>query len=406
MNVLVLNTHSFLNSGDAGIVLSQIGLIRDLLPGAEISLTSRTPRLDETVYEPMGIRVLPPLIPAKGIPLGRRSRRELREALPKSDLVLASGGGYFWSNRRSVPGRVFFQNVLPVLRAARLGKPIIFLPQSFGPTFSRPARMLLSSCLRGRSVVRIFAREKASADFLAGLLGGRPNAKKVAVCPDMAFALGERDPDREARDPGLPHPVLAVTMRTWDFPGVRRPAALKMGQAYFDGMLEASRRFIRERDGSVLILPQVRGPWPYEDDRIISGRFAEELGRVSDASRVRLVELPDAVPPGRIIGILRGVDAVLATRLHSAIFALLAGRVPAVIGYQPKSAGTMGLLGLDSFCLDISRTDPDGLTSLIAASLREGREASGIAAHVAAAGAEVRDKIGGALSPFAGGPRR
>ena len=347
MNVLVLNTHSVLNSGDAGIVLAQIGLLREFLPGAEISLTSRTPRLDETFYEPMGIRVLPPLIPAKGIPRGIRGRGELLRALRKCDLVLASGGGYFWSNRRVFPGRVFFQNVLPVLRAAGLEKPIAFLPQSFGPTFSRPARAFLSACLNGRSVARIFAREKASFDFVKGLLGGRPNAEKVSLCPDLAFALGGPESDSAGLDPGLPRPVLAVTLRTWDFPGAGGPAAVeKMRRAYFDGMVEAARRFIQAGNGSALVLSQVRGPWAYEDDRVISRQFAEALGRAAGASRVRLIDPPEAALPGQIIGILRRTDAVMATRLHSAIFALLAGRIPVVIGYQPKSAGTMDLLGL------------------------------------------------------------
>ena len=407
MNVLVLNTHSVLNSGDAAIVFAQIRLLREFLPGAEISLTSRTPRLDEPVYEPMGIRVLPPLLPAKGIPRGSRGRGELLAALRKSDLVLASGGGYFWSNRRAVPGRVFLQNVLPVLRAAGLRKPIIFLPQSFGPMFSRPARAFLSACLNGRSVARIFAREKASFDFVKGLVGSRPNADKISLCPDLAFALDERDTDGGESDPGLPRPILAVTLRIWDFPGAGGPGAVeKMREAYFNGVVEAARRFIEARNGSALVLPQVRGPWAYEDDRAISRRFAEALGRVSDASRVRLIELPDAALPGRIIGILRGADAVLATRLHSAIFALLAGRIPVIIGYQPKSAGTMELLGLGPYCVDIAGTDPDRLTSLLEASLEESRDGTAAPARVAAARAEIREKIGGLLGSFAAGAQR
>jgi colanic acid/amylovoran biosynthesis protein len=407
MNVLILNTHSLLNSGDAGIVLAQVRLIRENLPGAEISLISRTPRLDETVYEPMGLRVLPPLLRAKGLPLGSRSRSDLGRTMAASDLVLASGGGYFYSNRRSFPGRVFLQNVLPVLRASRLGKPIVFLPQSFGPAFSRPARALLSACLAGPSVARIFAREKASLEYLGRLLAGRPNAQKTELCPDVAFALDAPDPMTAGPGDDLPRPLLAVTLRAWDFPGSSGSAESDhLREAYFGTMVETGRRFIARTGGSVLVLPQVRGPWSFEDDRIISRLFAAAVRRVADPARVRCLDLPDAVLPETIMGILGRADAVLATRLHSAIFALRSGRVPVVIGYQPKSAGTMDLLGLGSWCVDISRVDPDRLIGLIDASLEGGSTVSAALDRTAAAGVEAREKVGAALRAVAEGARR
>jgi len=404
MNVLVLNTHSLLNSGDAGIVFSQIRLLREFLPGAALSLTSRTPRLDEAVFEPLGVRVFPPLIPARGILRGGRGRSEFLAALRSSDLILASGGGYFWSNRRAFPGRIFWQNALPILWARRLRRPLLFMPQSFGPMFSRPAAGLLAGCLGGRSVVRIFAREKASMDYLEAVLRAGPNRDKTALCPDLAFALSEGDQEAPAFDLNLPAPILAMTLRTWDFPEAAGPRdSARRAEEYFSAVVETARRFIRRRGGSVLVFPQVRGPWAFENDRAISRRFCEALSRTEDPSRVRFLDLPDTVHPGRIISLFRQVDAVISTRLHSAVFALLAGRIPAVIGYQPKSAGTMAMLGLASFCLDIGRLDPDRLFDLVEKSMDGPIDATDVKGRTVAAGLEIRAKIGAALSGFAHG---
>ena len=249
------------------------------------------------------------------------------------------------------------------------------------------------------------ARWYADAASRSFILRKLPVLLAMAVVVGLYFALDRGAPGDEDPAAGLPHPVLAATLRTWDFPGSRGPAAAKLRASYFDGLVETARRFIREKNGSVLVLPQVRGPWPYEDDRIISRRFADALAARADPSRVRMAEVPEAALPSRMIGILGRADAVLATRLHSAIFALLAGRVPVVIGYQPKSAGTMDLLGLGAFCRDIDRIDPGALAELIGRSLEPGAAADEIRARVAAAGAEVKGRIGAALREFAGGTR-
>jgi hypothetical protein len=53
--------------------------------------------------------------------------------------------------------------------------------------------------------------------------------------------------------------------------------------------------------------------------------------------------------------------------------------------------------------VDIAGIDPDKLTSLLEASLKEGPEGSGALARVAAASAEIREKIGSLLAAFAAG---
>ena len=57
MKIFIANTHSILNSGDAGIVLAQIQFLRKYFPSLQISLSSRTPELDKKTFHPLGVKI-------------------------------------------------------------------------------------------------------------------------------------------------------------------------------------------------------------------------------------------------------------------------------------------------------------------------------------------------------------
>lgn len=395
MRIVLLNTHSTLNSGDAAIVLAQVRCLRDCFAAPEITLTSRTPEIDRRFYEPLGLRVLPPVLPAPSIDVGLarkagrcsrnllawRDKRSLWEALRRADLVVGSGGGYFYSSRRVFPGPMFLQNYAHVRLARIVNRPLVFFPQSFGPLFSASAGRLLKDALSGDNVVGILAREHASVRALAGLLAGNRNREKIALCPDMALDpegyrtfASERAVDLSA----LPRPIVAVTLRQWDFPEDRGRGGPKRKQAaYLRAVEDACRHISRRRGGSIVIFPQSRGPGTFEDDRIVSAALRERLARDIPENRLVSVALPESTSPASILGLLSQADLVVATRFHSALFALVSGIPVISIGYQPKAGGIMTWLKLGRCCLDIGRVRADeivGLASEIldgAAGLRE-----------------------------------
>jgi colanic acid/amylovoran biosynthesis protein len=364
-----------LNLGDAGIVLAQIQFLKKHVPGCRISLTSRTPALDRKLYGPLGIKVLPPLIPAPSIYAGcvqkiRQSLKnlfsffskwELFRVMKRADLVVSSGGGYFYSNRKVFPGPMFFQNCLPVLFAQRLNKPVIFFPQSFGPVFNTAASRILKRMLEKENVIKIFVREKASWDYLQALLKRQKCQGKIEICPDMAFYLKSESGRGERRkELNLLRPVVALTLRRWDFPEVKRVGERRKKQEeYLAALEEFCQRVFRARGGSVLIIPQVRGPGNFEDDRIISLQFWERARKLLPDKNIAYLHLLDSVSPAHIVEVFSRVDLVLATRLHSAIFAFLAGTPAITLGYQPKSKGIMELLEFEQFCAPMAGLNPD-----------------------------------------------
>lgn len=334
--------------------------------------------MDENFYGAEEIEVYPPLIPAPSVYEGSkqkikhsiknlfslRSKRNLLKEIKDSDLVISSGGGYFWSPRKILPGPMFFQNYIHIWLAVVMRKPIIFFPQSFGPISNRPGLRLLKNILEKKAILKISAREATSFDFLVGLL--KKNRDKIEICPDMAFSMHENEiPESPYTIPPLPKPIVGITLRRWSFPEfANEKERTKKRNDYLVHLEEACGKIVNHWKGSIVILCQSRGPGFFENDRLISTEFYENLKKKIPVSNLLFVDLPDAIDPSCITDILSKMDFLIATRFHSAIFAFLSG-VPAItISYQYKSRGIMEMLDLDHFCLDIANVDSNEILRL------------------------------------------
>ncbi len=417
MNIVIVNTHSVLNSGDAAIVLGQIGILREVFGRPRIVVTSRTPELDRGFYEGLDVGVLPPLFPTPSVhgpalhglagcardALAASARSRLRNELRQADLVISSGGGYFFSTRRVVPGPMFWQAYAHVALALRLGRPVVLAPQSFGPFSNRVAAAALRRLLSRGGVQRVLAREEVSLDLVRRLLGPAL-APRISPCPDLAFLF--EPPAATGRGVSLatlPGPVLAVTARSWLFPDRPRAGAKAAQHGYLAALVATCTEFYRRRRGSILVFAQARGPGRLEDDRAISRELVAALSERVPPAHVALNETPENAPPDRIVAVIRAADAVLASRFHSAILAMAADRPAVALGYQPKSAGMMRMLGLERYCLPMDGLAPDRVLALLDEILED--RARFVAEKVRPVVNEVRGTIRrtmrDALGPFA-----
>ncbi len=423
MRLVVLNTHSMLNAGDATISLCQLRVLREVLGPAEITVTSRTPELDRRLYDSPDVCVLPPLFPAPSVfstaaqrlagtargLAAVRPKRQLLAAIRRADLVVSSGGGYLFSARRTVPGPMFLQAWAQVRVAQRMGRPVLFAPQSFGPLANRPAERLLRRLLADGRVRAVLAREEASLDLVRNLLGGTGREDTASLCPDLAFLAEERLPEASAVPPemaALPPPRLAVTVRDWLSPGrsARRRGARR--HEYVEAVASACGAFCRRTGGSVAVLPHARGPGALEDDRAVSAELHGRLQGTAPGGRTALVDLPGDALPARVEAAVGAADVVLGTRFHSVILALVAG-VPAVaLGYQPKSLGMMRMMGLERYCLPMDGAEPDRLADLLVelAERREQLAAEVVRPAVAAMRTAAETGMRAALEPFLTAP--
>ncbi len=405
--ILIVNTHSVLNAGDAAIVLSQVRFLRRLYGDVRIALTSRTPELDRAAYAGEKLDIFAPVFPAPSVYRGlkqkvghsvrdltrRGPRRALNEALEEADLVVASGGGYFWSGRRSLPGPMFLQNISHLKAATKRNKPLVVFPQSFGPLHGPFHGRILRRALEADQVVKIFAREERSADYLLRILRSPAARDKVEVCPDMAFLLEgpalRRRP--EAPDKTLPRPVLAVTLRQWIFPETRGRAKRKERQErYLAEVVHFCEHHALDTGGSIIVFAQSHGPGDFEDDRPISRALVERLHRIVPQAVVRYSEVEDGTCLDCARSALSQADLVLATRMHSAILAFGQGIPALTIAYQPKTSGIMKLLDLERFSFEIGCLQA---THLVAAAQKILASPDGLRDHIRARTLGIRKEI-------------
>lgn len=418
MRVLILNTCSILNRGDAAIVLGQIHLLRKYCPDVRIAITSRTPTMDRAFYEPMGVEVLAPLTPALNLYKGLRhklvggagalvtwrDRKRLIQALRRSDLALSCGGGYFYSYRRAFPGTSFWQNLIQAYLAAALDKPLVFLPQSFGPFGSPLAQRGVSRLLERQNVLKVFAREQVSYASLRRMLS-QDHHSKIALCPDMALYLnGNLDQSALEGEPlELPQPILAMNLREWAFPEAGDPASRRLKrEEYLNALVDVAHFFVLHYRGSVVIVPQALGPDPNEDDRGICMDVCQRLrGRMPEGGVVQFRN-PDTSSLTGFMGLLSQATLLVGTRLHSCLLALLAGTPAISIGYQHKSQGTLDMLGLGRFNTDINELSSDWLLASLEELMNQRPEIQAeIRQSLSSARTWIDEEVGRLLTSFA-----
>jgi colanic acid/amylovoran biosynthesis protein len=376
-----------LNSGDAGIVLAQIRLLERKFPGVNISITSRTPKLDRRFYESQKVQVLPQFFPVPSLypsrpdkiwhilagGLSPAAKSGLVREIRRSDLVIGSGGGYFFSYRRRLPGPMFFQNFFSVRAATAFRKPVILFPQSFGPLLNPLAARMLKRLLEHECILKIYAREPVSERFLQQILP--PSAAyKTELCPDLAFLLTAdhaSGPKPWVLD--LPKPVLALTARPWNFPEAKGLRGRQEKQRNYLAVLEeACLEFHKKWRGSIAIVPQARGPGLREDDRMDSRTIWQRLRRLIPAQNVAYLDLPPIISPSDLIRIISQTDIILATRFHSALFGMVLGIPVISIAYQPKSVSALEWLDLDDWSLAMNDLSTEKIIRLMERIFQEG----------------------------------
>lgn len=380
MVILIINTHSSLNSGDSGILLAQIDFLQTHFKKADISLVSRTPAIDQNFYKNRITDIFPPLVPAPSVFKGKRkqiieslkclfsikNKIRLLRKIKKCDLIISSGGGYFWTNRKGIPGPMFFQNYIHVRTALLLKKPVIFFPQSIGPFYNRLASSMMSGLLSHKKTIKIFVRERISYTLAKKIMNKFADFNKIELCPDMVLLMGENQlKKRTSLEQQEKMPVIALTLRKWDFPDSGIKQKKDFNKKYLAELEKFCCDYYDSKGAAFTIFPQSRGPGSFEDDRMISKTLFSRLKKTIPASHLVYHDLPDESSPNTIIDILSGADIALTTRLHSALFALAAG-IPAVsISYQHKSEGIMKELGFLDFCLEIEKIDSEKIKSMV-----------------------------------------
>jgi colanic acid/amylovoran biosynthesis protein len=393
-SVLILGLHSALNSGDAALVTVAVSMARRAFPGHQIVLSANHPRsyqgyADKTIGSlvssiwnrpkskasarkiwtalslPVALCVSAGLFPlfrrvfAKGL---LREQTELLCAIADADVVLACPGGYLYGR----PGvGSFIGTVFPFAVAGIFGKRVIYLSQSIGPCRTRWQKSMLKRLLQQAGAIMV--RERNSRQFVTDLLGSE--SKSPMLVPDFGFAyvgeshLAGRD---FLRAQGVPIdsgvPCVGVTVLNH----ATQTGDADIQTAYESAILAALNQYANALGTPlhVLWLPQCRGPGFLEDDREVIRRM---MARGLADDRVVMHTIADDVSLGLLWACYGCLDVLIATRMHSGIFALSQGVPVVAISYLYKTEGIMAELGLQDWVVAARGITASDITSRLLA---------------------------------------
>lgn len=242
-------------------------------------------------------------------------------------------------------------------QAYRLGLPVVFLSQSWGP-FRRASVRYLTRRMLNRATLTI-ARDDESYRHLSGLDLKTP----FQQAPDVAFGFkgdGDDVADELLRQAGVSvggAPLVAIVPNRQM---VRRTSGDDVQNQYIQLLGRLARQLSQSGAKVVIIAHHIMPGQEHRDDRQLCGwvKRAAAIGG--------LTVLDGDYSASQLKAIVGRMDFVLASRFHG-IIAAFSKRVPCVgLGWSHKYRELFASVGLDDCQVSLKDLDGDEVAKLIA----------------------------------------
>lgn len=297
--------------------------------------------------------------------LGARLNEGIRLVDTCDAVVDASGGDSF----SDIYGMARFNNVCrPKVIAVNRNKPLILLPQTYGPYSASKATAKAASATRGARMA--WARDQNSYENLKNLLGERFD-KNIHRCGvDMAFSL-PATPAAELLDPSLQswlaNSAPDIPLVGFNVSGLiynDPDSAIKrygFKANYRQLVFAFIKMVLTETSARVVLISHVMDqPGHYESDFGACAHLAEQLGeRYSD----RVAIAPACLNQSQAKWLISNMDWFCGTRMHSTIAGLSSGVPTAAISYSDKTKGVFDTCGQRAQVFDPRVLDDEGIVN-------------------------------------------
>ena len=396
MNILVTYVGTWLDKGEAAMIISMAKALREKIPNVSITILTPLPpqEIDIVKYGEYNLKVLPGILSSFHSILSKLKFLKFKPikamivlpvflALTIKNIVwlaLYKGlqidvGFLIRDNRdtvkeyRDADWFIFCggQNIVnlnlvalyEIIFSKMLRKPVMIWANSLGPFNPKYIRPFVKWVLN--KVDLITAREATSKKILDDIGVTAP----AFVTADAAFTLPPI-PQKEAmmiveQETKIPKNKLmvGVTVIPWSFPGEPGDVDKKF-ENYLKAVAGAADHLIEKLNAHVIFFPQVILP-PTKDDRPVS---REVFNKIKNESSVTV--LTADYTPEQIKGMYGCMSLLIGTRFHSCILAQ-SMHVPTIaIEYDGhKALGIMRLLDLEEYVCDINMITTPELTSKI-----------------------------------------
>lgn len=283
------------------------------------------------------------------------------EEILNADLVLSLAGGDSFSDIYGLWRMIYV--TLPQILVILLRRPLILLPQTYGPFNSVASRGLARFILRRAAI--IYSRDEEGIEVVRQFLPEGGSGARRAY--DMGFALAPTPPPLEIQE------RIQAVKRRGPLVGLNISGLLYMGGynrdngfclkiVYRDFVRFVLDYFMVETKCEVMLFPHVRGGTSgAEDDLDACEQVMAERGH-RDEGRIHVIA--ESMDHHQIKFLIGQSDFFLGSRMHACI-AALSQCVPTVgLAYSRKFFGVMRLVGNGAVTVDLR-------TAELAAALHE-----------------------------------
>jgi polysaccharide pyruvyl transferase WcaK-like protein len=337
------------------------------IAGREIEIPMVNMRFSKKFYLSNNIAVLlllACLVKLFPIPAFRRrileGNRCLRQ-IQNSTFVAAIAGGDSFSDIYGVSRFLYVS--LPQILVLLLKKPLVLLPQTYGPFNRGFVRSIACWILRRASLV--YSRDQAGLQVVRDLLG--QNARHASFAYDLGFALEPAPPDASVLDQlrqltASDRPIVGLNISGLLYAGGYSGDNMFGLKNDYREMIHALLRFlIIELKAQVLLVPHVFGDNMESDLTACQTMFRSLQPEYGNHLRLFNQEFDQR----RIKFIIGQCDFFLGSRMHACI-AALSQCVPAVgLAYSRKFAGVLDAIGGGATVVDLRRADVNEISRAV-----------------------------------------
>ena len=270
--------------------------------------------------------------------------------------------------------RRFFYVVLPQILVLALGKPLVLLPQTYGPFKSRTARAVARFIFRRAKF--IYSRDAEGLATVAEILGTKD--PKVRLSPDVGFLMepDPADPAVLARMDALRSagPVVGLNVSSLLFMGgYSRQNMFGLREDYPALMDAVIATLVEELGATVVLVPHVFGdPLSEECEVKLLRRISPQW--VSKYPN-RIVFFDQLFTHRQIKSVIGRCDLFIGSRMHACIAAGSQG-VPTIgLAYSGKFAGVMKAVETGLWVADLRSDDVNATLRIIREAFRRRQEA-------------------------------
>ena len=310
------------------------------------------------------LRLLPVAWRSAGV-----ARNPWLRAIAEADLVGALSGGDSFSSLYGL--RRLLYVALPQFLVLALDRPLVQLPQSYGPFASPAARLVARKILTASA--QVFSREAAGAETIAQIAPGA--RARTAVAYDLGFALEPHPAPRPLLDAVAalrrehPGPVVGLNVSGL-LHASRGRDPFGLCDDYGAAMHDLLIYLVEWSRCAVVLVPHVFGAGGESDVTA-----AEALWQsLPDTTARRVFVVTEDLDQHEVKDLIRHCDVFAGARMHACI-AALSQTVPTVaFAYSNKFAGVLGSIGSNDLVVDLRRSGRNQMIAALAHTLAHREE--------------------------------